>query len=401
MTIEIFKRNNQLLLRYEPERSGVEWIDERLQSHGNVTIRKVFTFGKEELITEPELNDNYDERIFLLGVLDNDFYQINRNILGLKNDLYLSTDLKIDVKTFISVKNISIFRKIDRLIDEQIVIGGDVQNSIPINAFEELLKNFPTSTELTHYSNARISRVLREYLGTMSNAQIALSNYLKRRQTLKLKSQVSVLYEYEIQKYEFIRDSLHEMLSDPDSYVEADWQKKIIVFLLLIFPKYVAVLPNLHVKDFYSKSASSTNRYIDLTLVDANGHIDIIEIKRPFEKCILSRTKYRDNYVPMKELSGSIMQVEKYIFHLNKWGVAGEKQINNKRKHELPNDMVIRVTNPKALIILGRDRDFADDQKFDFEIIKRKFANIIDIMTYDDLLRRLDNIIVKFSSYKS
>lgn len=44
-------------------------------------------------------------------------------------------------------------------------------------------------------------------------------------------------------------------------------------------------------------------------------------------------------------------------------------------------------------LILGRDKDFDDRQKFDFEIIKRKYANIVDIMTYDDLLRRLDNII--------
>lgn len=59
----------------------------------------------------------------------------------------------------------------------------------------------------------------------------------------------------------------------------------------------------------------------------------------------------------------------------------------------MPAKFEIKITNPQAIIILGRDSDFADDQKFDFEIIKRKYANIIDIMTYDDLLRRLDNII--------
>ena len=90
------------------------------------------------------------------------------------------------------------------------------------------------------------------------------------------------------------------------------------------------------------------------------------------------------------------MQVEKYLFHLNKWGVEGENQINAKRSSELPSGMQIRVTNPKAMIILGRDNDFIADQKFDFEIIKRKYANIVDIMTYDDLLRRLENIIAKF-----
>ncbi|WP_251300665.1 DUF4263 domain-containing protein [Escherichia coli] len=30
-----------------------------------------------------------------------------------------------------------------------------------------------------------------------------------------------------------------------------------------------------------------------------------------------------------------------------------------------------------------------DGQLLDFEIIKRKYANMIDILTYDDLLRRL------------
>jgi hypothetical protein len=49
--------------------------------------------------------------------------------------------------------------------------------------------------------------------------------------------------------------------------------------------------------------------------------------------------------------------------------------------------------------LLGRDR-WSDGtsaldagQELDLEIIKRKYANVVDIMTYDDLLRRLGNII--------
>ncbi len=158
----------------------------------------------------------------------------------------------------------------------------------------------------------------------------------------------------------------------------------------------MAVIETLHIKDYYTKPGKSTDRYTDLTLVDANGNIDIIKIKKAFTSCLLSTSKYRYNYTPKKELSGSVMQVEKYLFHLNKWGVEGENQINAKRSSELPSGMQIRVTNPKAMIILGRDNDFIADQKFDFEIIKRKYANIVDIMTYDDLLRRLENIIAKF-----
>ena len=81
------------------------------------------------------------------------------------------------------------------------------------------------------------------------------------------------------------------------------------------------------------------------------------------------------------------------MFHLNKWGRDGELHILKKRKHQLPADLEVKITNPKAMIILGRDGDFADDQKFDFEIIRRKYANVMDIMTYDDLLHRLENII--------
>lgn len=59
----------------------------------------------------------------------------------------------------------------------------------------------------------------------------------------------------------------------------------------------------------------------------------------------------------------------------------------------MPSNFKINVTNPQAMLILGRDIDFFGEQEFDFEIIKRKYANIVDVMTYDDLLRRLDNII--------
>ena len=51
------------------------------------------------------------------------------------------------------------------------------------------------------------------------------------------------------------------------------------------------------------------------------------------------------------------------------------------------------------MIILGRDRRpngaaaLDASQQLDLEIIKRKYANMIDVLTYDDLLRRLNNII--------
>jgi hypothetical protein len=388
--IKILKEDSQLLLSYTSENTEATWIDVKLKNEGCVTICRIFSFNHDALV-EDGIDD--DERTFILGVVDGNFYKIDRDILGLKHDLLLANEMAISKKTFIAYRDISVFGKIDDLIDEPIVVGGDAVGSIPISDFEALLKNFPNTTELSYYANARIARTLKEYLGSMSDAQQRFEKYLQKKQTIWVASRVNCLMEYEYKKFEYVRDELRGMLKESDAYTEKDWQKLIIDFLLLIFPKYIAVLENLHVKDFYSTPHKTTDRFIDLTLVDANGAIDIIEIKKPFANCLLSRRKYRDNYTPRTELSGSVMQVEKYLFHLNKWGRDGERDIMIKRKGDLPRNFDIKITNPKGMIILGRDYDFADDQKFDFEIIKRKYANVMDIMTYDDLLRRLDNII--------
>lgn len=130
-------------------------------------------------------------------------------------------------------------------------------------------------------------------------------------------------------------------------------------------------------------------------LVDAKGNIDILEIKKPKERQLISKSSsnHRGNFIPTKELSEAIMQVEKYLFHLNKWGKKGEDELNKKYKNKLPNSLKINITNPRGIIILGRDEGLTNNERLDFEIIKRKYTHIADIITYDDLLKRLENII--------
>jgi hypothetical protein len=395
--IKISKKDKQLLLIYESDRyNDVRWLDEKLEQNGDITFRHTFTFSSAALITQDTSSDEVDEdnRAFLLGVLDDGYYKISKDILGIQYDLLLDGDMKIAVDTFIAQRDISIFRKIDNLIKEPIIVGGGKESVIPLIEFELLLKTFPTRTELTHYTSARIARVLKDYLGTISDAERQLNQHLNRKKKLANQSRDTIVSNFELQKFEYVYAELKSMLADSDSYAEKNWQTKILELLLFIFPKYIAVLENVHIKDFYSKSNQVTDRYIDLMLVDSNGSVDIIEVKKPFSNALLSRHRYRDNYIPRKELAGSVMQAEKYLFHLNKWGHAGEREIRDKRKGELPTEIELKITNPKATILLGRDDDFdGEQQRFDFEIIRRKYANMLDIMTYDDLLRRVSNII--------
>jgi Domain of unknown function (DUF4263) len=197
--------------------------------------------------------------------------------------------MPVSEKTFIAYRDISIFRRIDELTDQPIIVGGEAVDSIPMADFNELLRNFPTSTELTHYARTKVAGVLKDYLGTMSDAQQKLDTYLKRKQTISTPSKIDFIKDYEPKKFQYVRDELKSMLEKSDAYSEHDWQKLIAGFLLLVFPKYIGILKNLQIKDFYSDPSKVKHRFIDLTMVDANGTIDIIEIKKPFTNCLLSR----------------------------------------------------------------------------------------------------------------
>ena len=91
------------------------------------------------------------------------------------------------------------------------------------------------------------------------------------------------------------------------------------------------------------------------------------------------------------------MQIEKYIFYLNKWGKAGEDYLTKYYKKELPAEFSIKITNPSGIIIMGRDNNLSPEQKQDFEVIKRKYKNVVDIITYDDLISRLKFTIEQLS----
>jgi len=408
--IKITKQEQKIVLKYEPDYTQKNWIKEAFSKGEGIQLaKKSFYFYRENLIEMIEdENDEVEYYLFLLGTQKDEYYEIDKDILQLTNTLFLHQELKIEKKTFLAINNISIFNKIDELVNEPIVIGGGKNNAIPLDEFEVLQKLFPTSTTLQYFAQSRISKIIKDYLHTTTDAEDKLEKHFnkqeKRADNLsgnkieKPLIKVELLRTYELEKYKYIKHSVEAMLKDSDSYSEYDWQMIIIEFVLLLFPKYIAVIKEMPVKDYYTDPSTPKTRKIDFGLIDANGNVDIIEIKKPFKDVLLYKRKYRDNYTPKKDLSGTIMQVEKYIFHLNKWGIVGEKELNVKYHSMLPAGMRIKVINPKAMIIMGRDNDFIDEQHFDFSIIRKQTTNMVDFMTYDDLLKRLSNIIDKFEA---
>jgi hypothetical protein len=91
------------------------------------------------------------------------------------------------------------------------------------------------------------------------------------------------------------------------------------------------------------------------------------------------------------------MQIEKYIYRLNRWGHAGEQALTQRYAGVLPPEFQIRITNPSGIIISGRDKNLTPTQRRDFEFVRRKYKSIVDIITYDDLLRRLAYVVTQLA----
>jgi hypothetical protein len=238
---------------------------------------------------------------------------------------------------------------------------------------------------MTKYASARVGACLRDYFETASDTEQLYQKYMNKKVNSPGSDIIITLLQNELAKYQMLLEKLKAMLANEhSSYNEDQWQNEILDIIRLLYPKYIQAFKNVKVKDQTGK-----DRYIDILLVDSCGNIDIIEIKRPFDNCIVSKRQYRDNYIPMKELSGAIMQLEKYIFYLNKWGQRGEDRLNERYRNEFPTGLRLKIINPKGIIIMGRENKLFVSQRDDFEIIKRKYKSVIDIVTYDDLLARL------------
>lgn len=404
-----------VILEYQSEFHGNGWVWQEIKTHRKVRISRSFTLKRTDLLAEPTEAEQEDINNFCFrfhfASSEPGYYRVPGRILGIENDVLIANQgIDWSRKLFVAERNTSVFRRIAQLVPkgEEIRIGGGAllapgdPRVIPIPVFEEMVTKFPNSLELDHYARARVAAIVGDYLDPTRDFRADYERYLAKRKawddrTLPLPQR---LIETEIEKYTLIRDTIRDWLALGDARSEAAWQRMIVTFLPLIFPKYVAVLANVAIEDHYSMPGKLKHRFLDLALVDANGYLDVIEIKRPFDDALLRKARYRDNHVPTADLSGTIMQAEKYLFHLAKWGVAGEEKLTNKYADQLPPGLTIRITNPKAILILGRDqkpvggRALDSDALFDLEIIKRKYANMMDILTYDDLLRRLDRIIV-------
>ncbi|WP_187325260.1 Shedu anti-phage system protein SduA domain-containing protein [Olsenella uli] len=134
----------------------------------------------------------------------------------------------------------------------------------------------------------------------------------------------------------------------------------------LLFSQYVAFVQRACIPDF-----GGSGRRSDYLMVDARGNVDVLEIKRPFDnEVMLASSTYRDNYIPALEA--------RLTERLARDGL-------------IPSDLPLRFTSPKGLVIMGRDPE--GERLRDFDFVRRQYAGTVDVITYDDLIRRFWRIV--------
>jgi hypothetical protein len=411
---EFIKEKERLVLRYNPYASN-RWLMDQYEdvTQDRIRLGRAFSFPKRGVIvagkgdlasiqkSDGDISSTPGYWEFALGVKDGDgYYVIDKEILGLNYDCLIYEKVKLSRSFFYSgVGSIPILQKLDKYIHQSIVIGGKRDDAISADEYLFLRRTLPSAYWTNRYAESQIEHQLAVYYDVKGEAEARFEKYLdKKRVEIKrianrnVKDRRCHIEEYELAKYEYIRDRIKELLLEATPYSEDEWSKEIMKIILLLYPKYIQALYKVTIP-IRKEDGCKATRQLDILLLDADGHIDVIEIKKPGDKDIFSSGTYRGNKYPGHTLAGTVMQMESYLFHLKKGGYELEEYVNKHCKSQLLKDMCIQVINPKGILILGRSKDFNIKQKQDFEIIRRKYSSIMDIVTYDDLLHRLENVI--------
>lgn len=316
-------------------------------------------------------------------------------MLGTEHDFYFCNSIKLDKRHFVAYRNISILAKIDHVVDQDVYIGGNhVEGYIPLDIFELLIKKFPKTAELDYYAHARIATIVKEFYPSAEQYENRYDKYMERQEknlSSTFSHNIQTAFKenaaIELQQFKGVKRDLRELLNRADSISEKVWQEQIHGLLRLLYPKYIA-----GIREVVIKGVDRHDKRPDFLLVDANGYIDILEIKKPSVQLLTRQSSYRNNYVPVRELAGAVQQIEKYIYCLNAWGKDGEQKLQKQLSGNLPATVTLKVVNPQGILLLGRSDQFNSQQMDDFELIKRQYKHIAEIMTYDDLVQRIDNI---------
>jgi hypothetical protein len=231
--ISFFSESNLLFFQHTPETNPNSWVFSKLKTNGRVIFKNVFFFTKEDLCQDDEDNINDDGKpvVFVLGNLDaeNNYFMIEGRKLGIKHKIGFERQIELRPEDFIAVRNISIFRKLDSIIKNDVLIGNDVNATLQYKTFRELLSKFPNTTECNRYAEMRILMIIREELSEANQPIEKYEKYMNTKTSRKNHISKKDISEIETIKYEYVLSKLNKMLTHSNEYNEKIWQTNLLI----------------------------------------------------------------------------------------------------------------------------------------------------------------------------
>ena len=157
----------------------------------------------------------------------------------------------------------------------------------------------------------------------------------------------------------------------------------------------IFAVPLLFIKDSAYVGGMNIDRksakFVDyLFALESSREAVLVEIKTPVTK--LLGTKYRGTYRPSQELTGSLMQVLDYRDTLMK----------DLRRVTEGTNYTLNAFSPKCVVIVGNGAaELADEEKRTAFELFRANSKDVEIVTYDELFRKLDILANLFSLTRS
>jgi Shedu protein SduA, C-terminal len=170
-----------------------------------------------------------------------------------------------------------------------------------------------------------------------------------------------------------------------NQHPESWWQNYVQARILLMQQGYIRPVEKMNV-------AIGNTKYPDFALVTHDNYLDILEIKRP-GTTILKEDRSRGNYHWDTEISRAIIQVENYLEHIANQAAEVRSFVKDNYALEL------KVVRPRGFILAGNSAEFSSQkQRDDFRLLSHGLKNVT-VITYDELLVRLENHIRVLEKY--
>ena len=241
MSISFEKRDGKLILVYVPA-MGIDDIIKRLDTEDGVPIKHTFFVTKDLLCEDANEEDDWEETLrFCIGTIGASYTEFNSKVLGTNHSFYFGNEIKLKSEMFTAYRNISILRKIDKVIERDFYIGGDweAHNGISKETFENLISKFPKTSELDKYAHMRIASIIKDYFPECDKYEAIYEKFIESRNSSYSPSSSSLSnfnVQIELEQFTVAYQELKDMLDQYEAIDEKQWQKKIHNILQLLYP---------------------------------------------------------------------------------------------------------------------------------------------------------------------